>query len=487
MSIHPLLVICDLLVLAGLFLLGAMVVLAVLGRADRLLLLSLSLGVGAGLFSWSMFLVSWAGLPLNAATLLGLYAVLGVVAALLARRASRMSPVNNPSLDSPVGKLDSWLTRCCWILIALLILGAAILAVGLSYFGWDDIANWALKGYGIALEGSIFAGRQWGSIGLSYPMNLTLIIAVFRIFGGNLLPGSKLLYPVFYAALLLGCYRFWVMHGLKRWVASVCALALATTPIIFTHAYMGYANLATTFYLIMGLMLCLNSMEVRGTREAVLGGILLAMGLWTRPEGFVMCIAVLSALGLGSMLRRGPSFHWLAALIPLAIVGGSWFIFLKTQAASDTASYGLIGMAWRGILAGQIHWSALYTILRFIAGQVLRFRDWGLLPLLAGGLAVLGLRWTRLRRDIAYTTLLFATLMIGLAMIGFQYVVAYAPADPGYVYTWLSLEFTRVAMPAGVSLALLGSLFFQEKELERREGTADAGIVSPAGHEAGPP
>jgi len=467
MSNNLLLIIADLLILGGLYLLGAAVVIAILGKADRIALLSLGLGVGAGILSWSMFLASWAGIPLTAGTVLGLYAVLTVAGVILARRTSKADSVDKLIVASPRGELDSRLTRGSWILIVLLILAAAILGVGLSYFGWDDITNWALKAYGIALEGSIFAGREWGAVGLSYPMNITLLIALFRILDGNLLPGSKLLYPAFYAALLLGCYSFWVMHGLKRWVASLCSLLLATTPIIFTHAYMGYTNLAFTFYLIMGLIWCLKSMEVRGTREALLGGLMLAVGLWTRPEGYVMCIAVIVALVLGSILRAQASYHWLAALIPLAMIGGSWFSFLRMQPASDTASYGLVGVAWRGMLAGQIHWSALFTILRFVAGQVLRFRDWGFVPALMGGLTLLGFRPNALRRDTVYGILLFATLTIGLALLGFQYVVAYAPAAPG-VYEWLSLEFSRVGMPAVVSLTLLGSLSLREKGSEPR-------------------
>jgi hypothetical protein len=462
MSHTPLLIICDLATLGALSLLGAMIVAGILRRPDRLTLLSLSLGVGAGCFSWSMFLLSWAGVLLDARTILVLYGVLMVFAALLARRARHATLAVESPTDPPRGGIDRWLTRGLWILIILLILSAASLAVGVSYFGWDDITNWVLKGYGIALEGSVFAGRNWGAVGLSYPMNITLLISLFRIMDGNLLPGSKLLYPIFYATLLIACYRFLLVHHLKRWVASLSVLLLATTPIMFTHAYMGYTNLAFTFYLITGMIWCLNSLEAGGRKEGLLGGLLLAIALWTRPEGFVMCIAVLAAIVLGWMLGGRRSYRWLVALIPLSIVGGVWFAFLRLQATSYQSSYGLIGVALRGVLAGQIHWSALYTILRYIAGQILRFRDWGFLPLLMGTLAALRFKLTRLRHDPIYTTLALAVLAIGLALIGFQHIAAYARADPSFVYDWLSLEFTRVAMPAGVGLALLGPLSLRE-------------------------
>lgn len=460
-----LLVISDLVILAGLFLLGALVVLAIVGKTDRFVLLSLSLGIGGGVLSWFMFLVSWAGLRLSLGTVLGLYAVLTAAAALLAWRTARSGTSQEEALDPPRDRWDVWLTRGVWILIAILIVTAAFLAVGLSYFGWDDIANWAIKGYGIALQGSIFAGAEWGDVGLSYPMNIPLQIAVFRFLDGNLLPGSKLLYPAFYASLLIGCYRFLVLHGLKRWLASLGLLLLGSTPIIFTHAYMGYTNLALAFYLSMGLLWCLESLKDHGARKAILGGLLLALALWTRPEGFVMCMAVVVALVLGRTLN--PQRHWSgwALLIPLAIVGGSWVLFLRVHTISYAPGYGLFGLAVRGILEGQFHWSAFYTIFRFMVGQVVRFRDWGFLPLLMGALFILGFRRENLSHDPTYTSLLFALLTIGLALIGLHYIAAFSPQGPGFLYDWLSLDFTRVAMPAGICLTLLGLLSLRDPRL----------------------
>jgi len=473
MSNTLLLVISDLLILASLFLLGALVVYAILGKTDRFVLLSLSLGVGGGVLTWFMFLVSWAGLRLSMGTVLWLYAVLTAAAALLAWRTVRSSTIQEESPDPAHDKWDIWLTRSVWILIVILISTAAFLAVGLSYFGWDDIANWAVKGYGIALQGSIFAGGEWGDVGLSYPMNIPLLIALFRFLDGNLLPGSKLLYPAFYASLLIGCYRFLVLHGLKRWIASLGLLLLGTTPIIFTHAYMGYTNLAFAFYLIMGMLWCMDSMKDKGPRKAILGGLLLAMALWTRPEGIAMCIAVVVALVLGRTLSPRRHWDWWALLIPLAIVGGSWFLFLRVHTISYAPGYDLFGLAWRGILKGQIHWSAFNTIFRFMVGQVVRFRDWGFLPLLMGALFILGFRPKNLSLDPAYTSLLFAMLTIGLVLIGLHYMAAYSPQGPGFLYEWLSLDFTRVAMPAGICLTLLGLLSLRDQESEPRAASQD--------------
>jgi hypothetical protein len=354
--------------------------------------------------------------------------------------------------------------------IIILFATSAFLAVGLSYFGWDDISNWVVKGYAIALQGSIFAGREWGNVGLSYPLNIPLLIALFRILDGNLLPGSKLLYPLFYASLLVGCYRFLVQHGIRCWVASLGMLLLATTPILYTHAYMGYTNLAFAFYLAMGLTWCADGMKDRGGRRAVLGGLLLAIALWTRPEGFVMCIAVVVGLAAGRELscpRR--DLRWWALLIPQAILGVSWFLFVRGQPLSSVDAYNFMALAWRGILAGQFHWSAFYTIFRFIAGQVVRFRDWGFLPLVTGAGFILGFRVKSLSQDPAYAGLFFATLTIGLALIGEHYMSVFSPGGIAFLYQWLSLNFTRLAMPAGVSFTLLSCFPFRQPKAPAEE------------------
>lgn len=461
--IHSLLLVFyDLLILGGLFLLGALAVRAILGKADWLATLSLSLGLGGGLFAWSMFIASWSGLHLGVVTVLVLFAALAVVLALVAWHWGKLPMTERAAVDGSPARMEVWLTRGLWMVISIMILAAVILSVGLSYFGWDDISVWVIKAYGIALQGTIFAGSTWGGVGLAYPLNLTLLIALFRILDGNLLPGSKLLYPVYYASLLIGCYRFWVWHGLRRWIASLGVILLASTPILFTHAYLGYANLAFTFYLTMGILWCIDGIKDGEKRKTLLGGILLAIALWTRPEGFVMCAAVVVAFLLARLLTGNGKLQLLFLLLPVLLVGGTWFIFLRLYAAAVNTASSIAGPAILGLLAGQMRWSALLTILRFFAGLVLRFRDWGFLPALMGLLLVVGLRKLNLRHDYTRAALLFVTVTIGLVMIGFQFSAAYSTNDPNFVYDWLSLEFTRLALPALLSLTLLGLLTLKE-------------------------
>ncbi len=95
------------------------------------------------------------------------------------------------------------------LLCAGVILLAGVVSIGRGYSQYDDIANWALKGYGIAEERSIFGGNVWGGHTLEYPQNVPLQIALFRLVEGDLFPASKLTFTLSFASLLLGAYLFW--------------------------------------------------------------------------------------------------------------------------------------------------------------------------------------------------------------------------------------------------------------------------------------
>ncbi|HEY5159037.1 MAG TPA: hypothetical protein VII93_13840 [Anaerolineales bacterium] len=455
--------ICDVFILGGLFLLGTLALRVILGRVDRLATISLSFGLGAGLFAWLLFILSWAGVPLNKDTILGSYAVILITLAVLARRF-HLQPAEQTPRGKSDGKIAVWTTRGLWVVILLVIAVIIFLAVGLSYFGWDDIARWAVKGYGIALQGTVLAAANWGGVGLSYPLNIPILISIFRILDGDLLPGSKLIYPVFYASLLIGCYRFWVLQSLRKWAASLGVLLLASTPILFTHAYMGYANLPFTFYLVSGLLWSIEGMQAGGTGKALLGGTLLAIAVLTRPEGLDMLLVSVVALGIARLLTASGRLKLLPLLLPAVILAVPWYLFQRLNSTLNVEVFQYSSLALKGLLAGDIRWSALYTIVRYIAGQVIRFRDWGFTIPLLGLFLVAGLRPRDLRHDFTRSTLFFLSIGLFLIVFGSAYMAAYAPGGPAFLYDWISTTLMRSFMPVVICLTLLGWLLLREKK-----------------------
>lgn len=448
----------DVLILAAIYLLGATAVRAILKRADWLTFASLSVGVGGGLLTWVLFLLSWAGVSFGLSTVLLAYAGLLLPLTIVAWRAEPV-PWNQSKPWAPQpNRLSIWMTRGTWTAILLLIGIAISLSIGLSYYTWDAIANWSVKGYGMALEGSILAGAKWGSVGLSYPMNLSMLIGLFRIFDGDLLPGSKFLFPLFYVSLLLGCYRFWRVHRLGSFEASLGTLLLASTPILFTHASTGYANLPFTVYLCLGVLWVIESMQEPDGRKTLMGSVLLALSTWTRPEGLLMSTGILAALGLVHVFSRQNRLKLMPLILPPLSVAVSWLAFARLHATGDAEAYELSSLALKGLLAGDIRWTSLAVIIRFVGGQLLRYRDWGFTLGLVGILWIVALRPKDIWRDHVKTTLFIVITVLSLIVFGAHYMAAYSPRGPAWVYEWLSLNFTRVFMPVGTLMSVLAFL-----------------------------
>ena len=216
-------------------------------------MLALGFPLGAGIFTWSLFITSWAGVPVSIASASLSWVVLLVMA--LAIR--KVIPMRQDAIREKVASRGRLPVALEWgVPVALsFILGvagfAAWLGIACAYSAGDDMAIWAVKGYGIAPQGTVWAAGHWGDHGLSYPLNLPLLIATYR-FSGDILPASKLIAPLFYISLCIGCLRFWWQRDVSPLTASAGAIGLAATPILFEHATLGYANLPYTAYLVLG-------------------------------------------------------------------------------------------------------------------------------------------------------------------------------------------------------------------------------------------
>lgn len=442
----------DILICSFYIALGAAMAIALLSTWSLVDVLSLGLGLGAGLHALLLFLVSLAGLPLSSMTvaaslvLLFLLAVASAVWRVRRGRSRRLS-VEYLRQATPGSYLVSGI-------LVLLVAGAFILSVGMAYYDWDSVAIWAIKAYGIAKEGSVYAASHYGNTGSAFPLNIPLQIAVFRILDGDVLPGSKILFPLYFGSLLLFIIRFMRKRGMPLLPSALGALLLGTTPIFFHHATVGYVNLPTTWYLAVGGMILMDGVEGNDLGAVGLAGLLLMLGVWTRPEGIILWAALIAAVLLASSFKSHRGLRWIPVVAAPLLFLLPWFIFMQGTYVPQE-EYEVSRLALQGLLRGDVRWTAFVTIARFLAGQVLRYRDFGWLLLLNGAVVLIGFRPGRLSSEWLYRTLFLATLFLGLAVVGIHYTFAYSPKGMEHVYTMLSNAFNRVSMPVVVTLTLL--------------------------------
>jgi hypothetical protein len=327
-----------------------------------------------------------------------------------------------------------------------------LLSVGRAQAGWDAMAIWSAKGYGIALEGSIQAGRHWGEHGLSYPLNIPVLVSFFALFDGDLLPGSKLIFPPFYASLVIGGYFFWRRQGLSRSISSLGVVALASLPIVYDHATLGDANLPEACYLTLGLLYTFEG-TVEDSRGALLaGGLLLGLATWTRPEGALLAVVGVAGLMISLRLSRAGQIRVGTWLIPVLVLSGSWLVFAGGSTGGSQFG-GVVSHAWNRWMEGQLNLGAVREVAAYSARQAVDPSVWGVAAPLFLLLVWIGRQQLSVRARSATLPILLTGLIIGVAVLGYYYLTSFSgpPLD-----WWLSTGLNRTAIPS-VCLLLVGA------------------------------
>jgi hypothetical protein len=462
----------DLLLLLALALLGGGVLISIRRPWPALELAAMALPIGAGVLTWVLFLLSWAGVRLSLLSAGAAYLLLLGASATLARRLARPGPV----VDWPGVRLrrlaigiDGVLAGSPTVQLLVGVAGAGLfllavgLAVGISYRLYDPVQIWSVKGYGISQEGTILAAERWGVHGLAYPLNLPLQVALFHMLDGDLLPGSKLLYPIFGLSLCLALFAFLRRQHVDRLTAGLGALLLGTVPIVFFHSVEGFANLHFTFYLTAGIFWGVWAVQTGAIREQWLAGLLLGLAAWTRPEGVLYSLGVPILLTATARILRWGRVSPAALALPVAAIAGSWFLFDLSGAHLRGSNLDeAVSRAASEVAAGEIDLSGLWTILR-VFGRA------AFVPFLAMFPAVSATAWGALfpallllllprlgqlrpRVDPARFALLLQWLFVAATNVAVFYIRSYS--KPAFT-AFIERTFPRAFLPTAVLMTAL--------------------------------
>jgi hypothetical protein len=307
---------------------------------------------------------------------------------------------------------------------------------------------------------------EWGTRTTSYPLHVPLMIASFRAVFGDVMPESKILFPLYFLGLMVLVFDF-LRQRLNVHLAAGLTLLYGASPLIFFHARLAYANLPLTFYLTSAAILLDGALSSSHSDEQVfipdrsrllLSGIFFTLAAWTRPEGLVMSVATLllaSVLLLWRTKPFGKPNQRLSAILSLC---GPFLIYLIIWSVSSPLVYQPTGWSSAVFLVGlekivgnQINLESTLFVLNsfFDFGQQLE--AWGLLVL-----SIISL--------VAFIPFLFykqrtGSLLAGigllylLVVLGMYILLANDPAsNPSW---WVDTGLSRMLMP-GVTLLWLG-------------------------------
>jgi len=447
----------DAILLACIFLLGAQITRAILGTPGRLAVLSLAFPLGGGVLTWFVFLLSWVGVSISLLTVAITYAGLLALATAVHFRTKagdvhaddRTEPEAVPTIRRAGSQ--GWL----WGTLIALVIVAALIAVGRSYSSWDANAIWAVKGYGIALTGTVFGGEGWGAWGLAYPLNTPLQIALFELVGGDDLPGSKLLFPFFYLSLLLSSYRFLRRSNVEQKMAGLAILLLATNPFIFLHATIGYANLPLASYLVMAVLWGIDGISEQQPRALAVSGLLFGLASWTRAEAISFCLVAIALLLVAHWITKTGKVYLAPWLIPFVTISGFWLAFGWTSVENSHLGKAMSGVLPK-LLNGEFRLRELYYIPRTLSYRAVDLEIWGLLFPAAGILAILGFRQFWSGRAPRVIMALMATVALAAVPVGLFYVRSFTRWED--FIPLLNRSFDRAFLPASFMIVILAVL-----------------------------
>lgn len=390
--------------------------------ASGIELLSLAFPLGSGILTWLFFVSGWAGL---AFTQVSVFAIWGLICSIMVILHS-WKRTNTPVEDFTARFFPQSSKWGIFDVLAVSLMGLGLLvwlfiSIGRSYSVYDGIAMWAPKGYGIAMERSLW-GAHWGNHGYSYPLHIHFLIALFRLFSGDLLPGSKAIFPLLYFSLLLGVYAYWMKKDLSPLLRFGGIFVLMTVPTFFTFSTIGYPNMPMASYLTLAVLTGLEGISESKPGKQALSGLLFGFTIWTVIEGMLYVGAVMVViLGIQILSKQG-KLNFAAWMLPTLLVGGVWYIFFRVHGAGGSQALDAGSRmldAWR---TGDWRLSDARLILGYARRNVFDPQTWGLIFPLGSFLLLSGWRALNPGRFLNEFTLLLVTGVIALLSLALFYL-----------------------------------------------------------------
>lgn len=451
-------------------------------KVNGLLLGSLSLGFGLGLFSIIFILSRPAGGQHLLAIDLAVFALL-LGGYLYKKKGRDTAVVDAVSLSSE--KTDPyWLLLALRAAFAIALLAALYSAAQRTIAhphgdGWDAFAIWNLHARFLFRGGAHWRDGFTSLIPWSHPDYPLLLPAAIAHFWAGLGRESQivpaLIGLVFTFSTVVLLYSS--LNALRGQIsATLGGLTLLATPFFIEQGTAQYADVPLSFFILATIVLiCLHENGFAGRRSCglpVLAGISCGFAAWTKNEGLLFLLAVVASRVLASAMARSRSAlavvrppldedgragsisfaFFFAGLAPIFLLL-AWFkhsVGASNELFSSIAFHKLLD-AWR-----------YEAILKWYGKDFLRFGDWLLIP---GTLLLAGLYFAAPPKHTQAADPSFRASQIAMAVTLSGYFVIYL-ITPYDLYWHLRFSLNRLFLqlwPAVIFLFFLRNPFLDPK------------------------
>lgn len=277
------------------------------------------------------------------------------------------------------------------VLVALFDVGLVVAVVLRGDPGWDGLFVWGIKARYFAAIGGVPASfftdlsREWSH--LDYPFLIPMAEAMaYRVQGGPTEQVDMLITAGFVVALVVLFHEL-IRNAAGPVLAVVFTLLLVTVPAFWTNATRAYADLPLALFLLGGGGLVASWFARGRLTDLILGGAMLAFGMWVKRDGIMVWAAAATAVMVWTITSsiRLHRITWrplVGYLVP-AIAVVPWWATVAWYHLADP-SYAPIGIPWLVDHADRVP-----ILLNVLADQLLLASSWGFVWVLVAAAVVL--------------------------------------------------------------------------------------------------
>jgi hypothetical protein len=432
----------------------------------------LGYGLGMLVFTLSVSVISLVGVPLSRRIIIWITLTLFIFAVGVYLFVRRSINLFDSEVAQPIPKrarFDPW-----EVMFLLLGLAAILISVGKGYHTTDAIQIWGAKGYGIAATGFLDEVMSWGTNTVHYPLHVPVLIASFRLFSGDNLPASKMFFSAYYVAILFLIYHALISLNLRRTIAGLGTLLVGTTPVIFRHATIGYANLALTYYIVAAALLLIKSFQTSDHREsyslALLSGIFFGAASWTRAEGLALSlVSIILIFSMGYLRHRLTIRQAALVLAPVTVYGILWILVKAVVYTRPAANSKLLSTAMSQIMAGNLHLADAWYVISTPFMNLADVSTWGVLGIAVLLVLIFSAIILTQRRGTPSPSLWVGVLLFVL-ILGMYYLTSFDTKHD--ISWWVSTGLNRMIFPAIVLLWIGGLGMLQLFDDDKKGSTS---------------
>jgi hypothetical protein len=253
-----------------------------------------------------------------------------------------------------------------------------------------------------------------------------------------------MIYALITISLLFGCYQAWRRQKVPAEFALLGALIFFTAPLMYRHATLGWANFIFMTYIVWGTIYWSEGLAEQKPRVLTLGGLLLALAAWTRPEGigFLLAICLTTLVALRLMKRKRSVPGWILILL---VIPGSYLVF-SANAMTNTEIGSSLGNFLTTIKSGNLDLSPLSTIFTFAYQNFQLIPTWGYVIWLILLLMVF-ITLVQRKGSSAFDISIFSASLVSFLLPIAILFIAYGEKSSDYG-KFLIRQFDRAMMPA---------------------------------------